>query len=138
MIDHKNIDIRQVNNNLNGSLSETLGMVVTELGADSVKMSMPVKSDSTNVVQSFNAGANLALAQSVASVAADLYVGNDQKCVGLDLFANQIREVHDGSLHATTKPTHIGKTTQVWETNICNDSGDLICFSRLTFMVVDK
>jgi 1,4-dihydroxy-2-naphthoyl-CoA hydrolase len=37
-----------------------------------------------------------------------------------------------------TKPIHIGKKTQVWETRISTAEGDLVCISRITMAVLDK
>lgn len=36
----------------------------------------------------------------------------------------------------TTRPVHIGRTTQVWQIERKNDAGELICVSRITMAVL--
>jgi 1,4-dihydroxy-2-naphthoyl-CoA hydrolase len=138
MIDHKNIDIEEVNQYLRGTLSETLGMVVTEIGTDYVVMTMPVDERTFQPMKILNGGANLALAESVGSLAGNLYVGHEHACVGLDINANHLKAVRSGLVHATAKPIHTGKTTHVWEIKITDDFERLVCISRLTLMVIQK
>lgn len=138
MIDHKNIDIKEVNQYLKGTLSETLGMMVTELGSDFVAMTMPVDERTFQPMQILNGGASLALAESVGSLAGNLYVDDQYACVGLDINANHLKSVRSGLVTAIAKPLHTGKTTHVWEIKIRDNEDQLICISRLTLMVIQK
>lgn len=138
MIDHKNIDIKEVNQYLKGTLSETLGMMVTELGSDFVAMTMPVDERTFQPMQILNGGASLALAESVGSLAGNLYVDDQHACVGLDINANHLKSVRSGLVTAIAKPLHTGKTTHVWEIKIRDNDDQLICISRLTLMVIQK
>jgi 1,4-dihydroxy-2-naphthoyl-CoA hydrolase len=58
--------------------------------------------------------------------------------VGLDINANHIRGVPDGYVYGRTSPLHIGRTTQVWEIRITDETGKLVCISRLTMAVLDR
>ena len=107
MIDHKNIDIEAVNHYLKGTLSEHLDMKVTEIGADFVQMTMPVDHRTVQPMKILNGGASLALAESVGSLAGNLYVDENKACVGLDINANHLKGVKSGfvtGLFATHPP----------------------------------
>jgi 1,4-dihydroxy-2-naphthoyl-CoA hydrolase len=134
MIDRKNIDIQEVTNNLRGSLSETLGIVVTEIGDKTVKMSMPRPSEIGGMADC----AHAFLAQLTGTIAADTFSGNDQESRALDLHTNHLKRSQTKQVHATAKPIHLGKSTHVWEINICDDSNMLLSISKLTSRVVKK
>lgn len=83
-------------------------------------------------------GATAALAETVASAAANYCVEKGKICVGLELNINHIRAVSAGFVTAVTKPLHIGKSTQVWEIKIVNEARQLISAARLTLAVIAK
>jgi len=49
-----------------------------------------------------------------------------------------VRGVREGRVHGTARPMHIGRTVQVWEIRVVDDSDRLVCASRLTVSVVPK
>ncbi|PPJ44509.1 esterase, partial [Rhizobium sp. KAs_5_22] len=66
-------------------------------------------------------GANVALAETAASTAANSVIDVNQFfCVGLEINANHIRSVKDGFVTAITTPLHLGRSTHVWEIKIFN------------------
>ena len=83
-------------------------------------------------------GATAALAETVASAAANYCVEKGKVCVGLDLNINHIRAVSSGFVIAVAKSLHLGKTTQVWEIKITNEAGQLISAARLTVAIVHR
>jgi uncharacterized protein (TIGR00369 family) len=83
-------------------------------------------------------GATAALAETVASAAANYCVDPGKVCVGLDLNINHIRAVSGGFVTAVAKPLHLGKTTQVWEIKIMNEAGQLISAARLTIAILSR
>jgi 1,4-dihydroxy-2-naphthoyl-CoA hydrolase len=58
--------------------------------------------------------------------------------VGLEINANHLRAVRGGTVTGTARPLHIGRSTQVWEIRIENESGQPTCVSRLTMAVVPQ
>jgi 1,4-dihydroxy-2-naphthoyl-CoA hydrolase len=46
--------------------------------------------------------------------------------------------VRSGYVHGKATPLHRGRTLQVWEIKISDDSGSLVCISRLTVAVMNK
>ena len=58
--------------------------------------------------------------------------------VGIEINANHLKYADSGYVYGLTTPVKIGKTLHVWNTQIFNELGDLICVSRLTTMVMQK
>ncbi len=84
-------------------------------------------------------GASAALAETVASAAANFCIDLDQKvCVGLNIHTNHMKAVKSGPVEAIAKPLHLGRSTQVWEIEIYSPEKKLVSVSRLTLAVIDK
>ena len=65
-------------------------------------------------------------------------VPEGQGVVGIEINANHLRGVRDGSVTGTARPLRVGRSTQVWEIRIEDDAGRLVCISRLTLAVVAR
>ena len=116
---------------------EFIGIKFIEFGDDYLKATMPVDHTTKQPMGFLNGGVSAALAESVASTAANYCV--DQTlcyCVGLEINANHLRPALSGLVTATAKPYHLGGKTQVWEIKIENEDGKLVCISRMTMAVV--
>lgn len=119
------------------TFADYIGIVFTEFGDDYLKATLPVDHTTKQPLGFLNGGVSAALAETVASTAANFCV--DQSvcyCVGLDINANHLRPATDGLVTATAKPIHLGNKTHVWEIKIENDAGKLVCISRMTMAVV--
>ena len=116
-----------------------LGMKFTEIGADYLKMSMPVDERTKQPYGLLHGGASCALAETVGSVASALVIDTDKFiCVGLEINANHIRGVRDGLVFATATRLHIGASTHVWDIKIHDQNDKLVCVSRLTVSILTK
>lgn len=121
------------------TMVDHLGIVVTEIGPDYLKATMPVDDRTRQPHGLLHGGASVALAETVGSMAAAFCVDlTVQYCVGLDINANHIRPVRDGVVTATARPLHLGRTTQVWETVIRDESDRLVSIGRLTMAVLNR
>lgn len=119
------------------TIAGVLGIAVTEFGDDYVRGTMPVDRRTHQPMGILHGGASVVLAESLGSLAANLCVDVSKfYCVGLDINANHIRAVRSGTVTGTARPVHLGKTTQVWEIRIEDESGRLVCISRLTMAVL--
>ncbi|MGH8402838.1 MAG: hotdog fold thioesterase, partial [Gammaproteobacteria bacterium] len=96
-----------------------LGIRYTEIGDDYIRAVMPVDERTKQPAGILHGGASVALAETLGSTGANLVVDREtQLCVGLDINANHVRAMRDGSVTGTARPIHIGKSTQVWEIKI--------------------
>jgi len=121
------------------SLSAHLGIEFLEVGDDFIKARMPVDHRTVTPFGVLHGGASAAFAETLGGAAANLCVDRERKlCVGLEINANHVRSVKDGFVYGTSRPIHLGNSTQVWEIQIQDQEGRLVCISRLTIAVVDR
>lgn len=134
-----NMTVNSLNAWAPNTLAEQLGIEFVTIGEDYLEARMPVDHRTHQPFGLLHGGASVALAETMGSVAATLCVdATKQFCVGLEINANHIRGVKEGFVTGITKPIHIGKKTQVWETRISTPDGNLVCVSRITMAVLDK
>jgi 1,4-dihydroxy-2-naphthoyl-CoA hydrolase len=123
---------------LKDNMCEAIGIEITELTENSIKGKMPVDNRTVQPMKILHGGASVALAESLGSIGSNLIVDNSKyACVGLDINANHLRPASTGYVYAEAKPIHVGKKTHVWSIEIKNETGQLVCISRLTMAVVE-
>ncbi|MGR6831397.1 hotdog fold thioesterase [Aliivibrio wodanis] len=132
------MDLAILNATSRNTLMEALNIEYCHYNEDSITASMPVSSVVHQPLGMLHGGASVALAESVASIAANWCVDETKYCVGLDINANHIRAVREGTVYATAKPVHLGATTQVWLIEIKDQRERLVCTSRFTVAVMKK
>ncbi len=116
-----------------------LDISFTEVGDDYISAKMPVDNRTKQPDGLLHGGASVALAETIGSVAANLVVDRSAKiCVGLEINANHTRSVRDGNVIGTTRPVHLGNSTQIWEIKIVDEHNRLVCISRLTMAVINR
>lgn len=126
--------VEQLNASSKGTLAESLGIEITEIGSDFVRGRMPVDRRTLQPFGLLHGGASVALAETLGSIGGALAAGGAQ-VVGLEINANHMRGKRDGWVTGTARPMHLGRTTQVWEIRIEDDTQALVCVSRLTLAV---
>lgn len=121
------------------TMVDHLGIEFTEIGNDFLCGTMPVDRRTRQPMGIMHGGASCALAETVASVAANYTVDPDRfVCVGLEINTSHVKMVSSGTVKATAHPVHMGKSTQLWEINIVDEQGRLISINRLRMAVLDK
>jgi len=131
--------LQDLNEKSRSTLCEHLGIEFTEIGNDFLSADMPVDFRTIQPAKQLHGGASCALAETVASAAANFCVNQETHiCVGLDLNINHIKTVSSGKIKAVTRPLHLGKSTQVWEIKIYNEKKELISAARLTASILRK
>ncbi|NGN97257.1 hotdog fold thioesterase [Grimontia sp. S25] len=132
----KPISLEGLNATSKNTLVEHLGIVYTEFSDDSLTGTMPVDSRTHQPLGMLHGGASVVLAETLGSLAANMAVEENKYCVGLDINANHIRAMRSGQVTGTAKAIHMGATTQVWQIEITDERGRLVCTSRLTMAVL--
>lgn len=130
--------LEELNDRYDNSLARNLGIELTEIGDDYIIGTMPVDDRTRQPYGILHGGASVVLAESLGSLAGNLTVEADKVCVGLEINANHLAKTWEGKVEAIARPIHIGRSTQVWEIKLKNDSGKLTCVSRLTLAVIDR
>lgn len=135
MIWKKDVTLESLNQRNQNTLASHLGMTVVELGDDYLVVSMPVNADTHQPMGLLHGGASAALAETAGSIAANIAVDAKHFCVGMEINANHVKAVRNGTVFAKASPLHLGKTSQVWEIRITDERDQLVCISRLTMAV---
>lgn len=139
MLFNSGISLDSLNKMGKNTLVEHLAIEFTEIGDDYITARMPVDQRTHQPFGLLHGGASVVLAETLGSVAANCCLdAGKQYAVGLDINANHLRSVSSGFVFGTTRPVHIGKSTQVWEIRITSEEGALVCISRITMAVLDK
>ncbi|HLI18675.1 MAG TPA: hotdog fold thioesterase [Rhodanobacteraceae bacterium] len=132
----QHVDLEAANAWSRGTLMQALDIRITEIGEDYLRGTMPVDDRTRQPYGILHGGASVALAETLGSTAAMLCCGEGSAAVGLEINANHLRAVREGTVTGTARPIHVGRSTQVWEIRIENEAGDLTCIARLTMAVV--
>jgi 1,4-dihydroxy-2-naphthoyl-CoA hydrolase len=131
------VDLERINAWSRNTMMETLGIHFTEVGDDWIRGTMPVDHRTHQPFGLLHGGASVVLAETLGSSGALLTLDADKEvAVGLDINANHLRGVREGTVTGTARALHLGRSTQVWEIRIENEAGALVCISRLTMAVV--
>ncbi|WP_257284951.1 hotdog fold thioesterase [Endozoicomonas sp. SESOKO1] len=114
------------------NMVDHVGIEITEVGDDFLRGTMPVDRRTIQPMGLLHGGASVVLAETLGSIAANLCCEDGAYCVGLEINANHLRSATSGKVTGTTRPIHIGRSTQVWEINIEDEQGRPTCISRIT------
>ncbi len=123
------------------TMGEMLDIVFTEIGDDFLTATMPVTEKTVQPYRILHGGANVALAETLGSVASTLCLGemSAQACVGLEINANHLKSVREGGMvTGVCRPVRIGRQVHVWQIEIRDEKGELSCISRLTVAIVAR
>ena len=113
-----------------------LGIEFSEVGDDFIRARMPVDARTRQPFGLLHGGVSVVLAETLGSMGANYVRPEGQQAVGLDINANHLRAATSGWVTGTARPVHIGRTTQVWQIDIANEAGDMVCVSRITMAVL--
>jgi uncharacterized protein (TIGR00369 family) len=98
-----------------------------------VVLTMPVKPRVHQYIGIMNGGISLLLAETAASLGAVVSSDLTQVTpVGIEINANHLRAVSRGILRVEAKSVYHGRTLSVWQVEITNERGKMICVSRCT------
>lgn len=124
------------NQTAQSGLMRFLGVKIEIATPELVVMTMEVTPKVHQYVGIMNGGVSLYLAETAASIG--VVAGADLSKVtpvGIEINANHLRAVSKGIITIEAKPLHTGRTMSVWDINITNDRGKLVCTSRLTMLI---
>ena len=113
-----------------------LGIEFLEVGDDFIRARVPVDKRTRQPYGLLHGGVSVVLAESLGSCGAAFALPEGYRCVGLDINANHLKGSTSGWVTGTTRPIHIGRSTQVWQIDLHNDAGELTCVSRITMAVL--
>jgi uncharacterized protein (TIGR00369 family) len=118
---------------------ETLQIEFVEIGDDFITAKMPVTSKVHQPYGILHGGATAALAETVGSCASVFFLNDAGKTIkGIELSINHLKSKREGTVFATAKAIHQGRTTHLWEVKIADENDNLISLCKITNIVLDK
>jgi 1,4-dihydroxy-2-naphthoyl-CoA hydrolase len=131
--------IELINKGNENTMVSNCGIKITEITDRTLIGTMPADDRNKQPFGIVHGGANCVLAESLGSIAANLTCNpKEAHAVGLSITTNHIKAVRNGSVRGVASPTHIGRTTQVWNIETFNDADQLTSTTNLTMAIVKK
>lgn len=135
----KDYSLEEVNSIFNKFMTGFLDIKATELQNDTLVVSLPITEKVKQPFGILHGGASVVLAESAGSIASNLVIDAEKFAgVGMEVNANHLKSVTEGTLYAYCTPLHLGKKSHVWDIKIKNEQDLLICISRLTVAILEK
>ena len=136
---NKNKALQKLNDFQKNTITELLGIEITDFGPDYFCGKMPVDHRTVQPYGLLHGGASAVLAETLGSIAGGMQVNLEtQSVVGVEINCNHLRSARDGWVYGKATPVKIGRKIQVWNIEIKNEDDKLVAVSRLTLAVIDK
>lgn len=137
MIWKQKYSLSLINQMSTGTLVETLGITIDEIGNDYLKGSMPVDHRTRQPMGLLHGGASAALAETLGSIASLLMLDPNEGSVpvGVNLHVNHLISVTDGKVYGKVTPVKTGKTIHLWQVEIDDEKGKPVCFGTLSVFI---
>ncbi len=131
--------LEHANSLCKGTLMETLNIHYVDAGEDFLTARMPVNAAVHQPDGVLHGGATVALAESVGSAAAVLFLNSKSHFVrGVEISANHVKSIREGHIWATATPLHKGRTLQLWDIRVTDKDGNLVSSVKLTSLSLPK
>ena len=112
------------------------GLEIVSIDEDEVVARVPVRDEVLQPAGLVHGGVFASMAESMTSIATWLAVHTDGKsAMGQSNQTSFLRPITKGTVHATGRRRHKGKSTWVWEVDITDDEGRLCALVRMTVAV---
>jgi uncharacterized protein (TIGR00369 family) len=114
------------------------GLEILSLGDEEATAEAKVRDDILQPAGLVHGGVFASIAESLTSFATWQAVSREGRWAqGLSSQTSFLRPIVGGTIHATARRRHRGRTTWVWEVDITDDEGRLCALVRMTVAVRD-
>lgn len=121
------------------TLMGTLEIEYIDAGEDFLTAKMPVNPRVHQPMGLLHGGASVALAESVGSAASFLFINTEKQEVrGIEISANHLRSKREGTVFATARIIHKGRSIHLWEIKITDEQDRLVSLCKLTNMILPR
>jgi 1,4-dihydroxy-2-naphthoyl-CoA hydrolase len=115
------------------------GLQVHRVSEEEATASVPVRDEVKQPMGLVHGGLFAAMAESLASMATALAVAPEGKAaMGLSNATSFLRPITEGTVHATARCLHRGRTTWIWDVEITDDDGRRCAVTRMTIAVRER
>ena len=106
------------------------------ISEEEVRATVPVRDEVKQPMGLVHGGLFASIAESLASLATAMAVAPEGKqAMGLSNATSFMRPITEGTVHATARRLHRGRTTWVWDVEISDDAGRRCAMTRMTIAV---
>ncbi|WP_282030900.1 PaaI family thioesterase [Winogradskyella eximia] len=131
--------LAKANSASKNTLMETLSIEIVDFGDDFLVARMPVTSKVHQPDGVLHGGATAALAESVGSFASHIFIDTEKFFIrGLEITANHVKSISEGFVYAKATFLHKGRTTQLLDIRVTDESNNLISICRLSTISLPK
>jgi 1,4-dihydroxy-2-naphthoyl-CoA hydrolase len=120
-----------------GELAGKMGIELVELSSERAVATMPV-SGNTQPLGLLHGGAYLVLAETLGSMAANVWAGPDGYAVGIEISASHSRSAKTGKVTGVATAISLGRTLTVHEIAVSNEQGQRCSTVRITNLIRKK
>jgi 1,4-dihydroxy-2-naphthoyl-CoA hydrolase len=112
------------------------GLEIVEAGDELVRGRVAVREELTQPTGVVHGGVYASIAEGLASFGTNVGVAGEGN-VGLGMSNNStfLRPLGGGTIHATARRRHRGRSTWVWDVELSDDNGRVCALSRVTVAV---
>lgn len=116
-----------------------LGIAFSDYGDDWLSATMPVGPKVHQPFGRLHGGASVVLGETVASVGAAWTVDPaTHAAVGMEINANHVRPVGEGTVTCIARRETAGRTSQIWTWRVDDEQGRAVCIGRITMAVIEN
>lgn len=134
-----NPTVKECNDFCSNTIHDALGIRISEVGEDYLCGTMIIDQNTKQPYGLLHGGASVVLAESLGSLASNLMLDNDKVyAVGQSITANHVRPGVKGLAHGKATLKHRGKTVHIWNIDVTNDQGKLLCVCTLQMTILKR
>jgi 1,4-dihydroxy-2-naphthoyl-CoA hydrolase len=112
------------------------GLEIVSMDEHEVRAQVPVRAELLQPAGLVHGGVFASMAESMTSIATWIAVHEEGKtAMGQSNQTSFLRPIVKGTVHATGRCRHRGRTTWVWEVDVTDDEGRLCALVRMTIAV---
>jgi uncharacterized protein (TIGR00369 family) len=114
-----------------GNFQDVLGLELVEASSDKVVCALTIKPHLHQPYGILHGGVYCSMVETAASLAAAIWLGDKGQVVGVANTTNFIRATREGTLTATATPLQRGRTQQLWQVEITDDTERLVAHGQV-------
>lgn len=120
----------------NAPFAKMIGVKITRATKDRIEGELKVTKDHCTIPATLHGGAIMAFADNMGGIGAFLNMPSNSMTTTIESKTNFLRPIPDGqTARAVTTPVKIGRTIQVWQTEISRDDGKRAAIVTQTQMI---
>ncbi len=131
------MDPALIHERMKGTLSEHLGIRLTEVSPERVLATLEVRPELCTIGQTLHGGSIMAFADTLGAVGTVLNLPSGHRTTTIESKTNFVGAAPLGTrVTGESTPLHRGRTTMVWQTRVTSQAGKLVALVTQTQMVI--